>query len=95
MSWTVDRTVKDIDKACGNSTGRCQGAELVQTGDGQWAAHNVVFGACDVHGHERAPAPDMLHQGVRALWRSWATSGGIATGAARTGRRPRTQAPPP
>jgi hypothetical protein len=71
MSWTVDRTVKDIDKACGNSTGRCQGAELVQTGDGQWAAHNVVFGACDVHGHERAPAPDMLHQGVRALWRSW------------------------
>jgi hypothetical protein len=67
MSRTVDHTVKDIDKAGGNSTGRCQGAELVQTGDGQWAAPNVVFGAYDVPGHERAPAPDVLHQGVGAL----------------------------
>jgi hypothetical protein len=29
----VDCTVQDIDKACENSAGRCQGAELVQTGD--------------------------------------------------------------
>jgi hypothetical protein len=61
MSWTVDCTVEDIDKACGNSTGRCEGEELVQTGDGQWAAHNVVFGACDVPGRERAPAPEVLN----------------------------------
>jgi hypothetical protein len=57
----MDRTVEDIDKAMRESAGRCEGEELVQTGDGQWAVHNVVFGACDVPGWERAPAPEVLN----------------------------------
>jgi hypothetical protein len=34
MSRTVGCTVEDIDKAMRELPGRCQGAELVQTGDG-------------------------------------------------------------
>jgi len=59
MSRTVDRTVEDIDTAMRGTppVGARVRSWSRLTGDAQWAAHNVAFGACDARAWDARPLP--------------------------------------